>query len=86
MFNWDSCQLDQMLVFDEKNLDHILSVAIETLQPSKEGLQKPVSANIIFLCARYAHYWNTPELLSGLFNKTICGIIDEVEVGFPWHC
>jgi hypothetical protein len=69
-----------MFVFDEKNLHHILSVAITNLTSSKAAHKKPVSANIIFLCARYAHYWNTPELLNELFKNAIMRIIEVIQV------
>ncbi|KAJ3313069.1 hypothetical protein HDU76_002728 [Blyttiomyces sp. JEL0837] len=79
-FDWDKCQLDQMFVFDEKKLNHILDVAVCHLRPTKGAYQKPVAANIIFLCARYAHYWNSAELLHELFAKAVKKIIAEIQV------
>ncbi|KAI8852293.1 hypothetical protein BC829DRAFT_440739 [Chytridium lagenaria] len=84
-FDWDRCSLDQMLVFDEKKMDGILKVAIVNLQPSaqrrqrRKKLSKPIPANIMILCARYAHYWNTPEFLDTFFSKALAVIVGEIQ-------
>ncbi|KAI8804160.1 hypothetical protein BJ742DRAFT_776460 [Cladochytrium replicatum] len=68
-FDWDNCQLDQMFVFDD--VDHIVSVAVHELRPTNTiTLQKPIAAAIIFLCARYAHYFNSSDLLDSLLTKS----------------
>ncbi|KAI9333543.1 hypothetical protein DFJ73DRAFT_764347 [Zopfochytrium polystomum] len=70
-FDWEKCQYDQMFVFDESKLDHILEVAIVNMRPVKAANAKPVAANIIFLCA-------SSDLLHELFAKAIKGIVQEV--------
>ncbi|KAJ3210868.1 hypothetical protein HDU67_004938 [Dinochytrium kinnereticum] len=82
-FDWDKCSLDQMLVFDEKKLDGILKVAVVNLQPlaaqSGRKRPRPVPANIILLCARYAHYWNSVDFLDEFFGRAFKSIIAEVQ-------
>ncbi|KMP07619.1 hypothetical protein DIZ76_017317 [Coccidioides immitis] len=65
-FVWDRCLHDQMFVFQEHELDRILDIIITTMTPQRSPSQKPIPANVLFLCARYAHYHASPELLSTL--------------------
>ncbi|KAI1982530.1 hypothetical protein LOZ51_000720 [Ophidiomyces ophidiicola] len=65
-FIWDRCLHDQMFVFQESELDRILNIVITTMTPQRSPSQKPIPANVLFLCARYAHYHASPELLAKL--------------------
>ncbi|KAI8834912.1 hypothetical protein BC829DRAFT_448315 [Chytridium lagenaria] len=70
---------------DSDKMDGILKVAIVNLQPSaqrrqrRKKLSKPIPANIMILCARYAHYWNTPEFLDTFFSKALAVIVGEIQ-------
>lgn len=49
------------------------------MKPQRSPSQKPVPANMIFLCARYAHYHANPELLEKLLVLATDKINDVVE-------
>lgn len=71
-FSWDQCLPDQMFVFAEEEADHILNVAISNLKlPIKSRSEIYVPANIIFLCARFAHYFTSRELVHELLSKAV---------------
>lgn len=55
-----------MFVFQENELERILSIIITTMTPQRSPSQKPVPANLLFLSARYAHYHASQELLTQL--------------------
>ncbi|KAJ3231180.1 hypothetical protein HDU81_003948 [Chytriomyces hyalinus] len=84
-FDWKSCRFDQMIVFDEDNVDHILHLAMSDLRKrvdntdTQQVIPPVVAANIIFLCARYAHYVNPPEVLERFFEKTFAVIHSETQ-------
>jgi hypothetical protein len=63
-FVWDRCLNDQMFVFMESDIDHILDIVVTNMTPQRTASQKPVPANIIFLGARYAFYHASKELLA----------------------
>jgi len=63
-FVWDRCLNDQMFVFMEGDIEHILDIVITNMTPQRTPSQKPVPANIIFLGARYAFYHADKELLA----------------------
>lgn len=81
-FMWDQCLPDQMFVFSEDQLDTILNVAITKLKlPIKSRSEIYVPANILFLCARYAHYYySTSELVDKLLAEAIQRIKDVIQV------
>ncbi|KAI8984544.1 hypothetical protein BDF20DRAFT_860486 [Mycotypha africana] len=69
-FRWDQCLPYQMFVFAEEDIEHILNIAISDKIPSlisRAEIYVPV--NIIFLSARYAHYYTGRELLHQLLSK-----------------
>ncbi|KAK4516734.1 uncharacterized protein ATC70_011712 [Mucor velutinosus] len=71
-FSWDQCLPDQMFVFAQEEVDHILNVAISNLKlPIKSRSEIYVPANIIFLCARFAHYFTSRELVHELLSKAV---------------
>ncbi|CAI7665695.1 unnamed protein product [Penicillium bialowiezense] len=78
-FVWDKCLNDQMFVFQDHELEHILDLIITNMTPQRSPSQKPVPANLLFLSARYAHYHASPELLSTLLSSAMEKINDVVE-------
>ncbi|KAJ3130763.1 hypothetical protein HK100_007537 [Physocladia obscura] len=77
-FFWDTCKLDQILIFEDANIPRILHVAITELRPTKLSLGKPIPANIIFMAARYAHYLSSLELLNLFLGESVKAIIREI--------
>ncbi|KAL8738731.1 MAG: hypothetical protein Q9190_007959 [Brigantiaea leucoxantha] len=78
-FVWDRCLNDQMFVFQESDLGHMLDVTITQMTPQRSPSQKPVPANILFLSARYAHYHASPDLLATLLVSAMDRINVKVE-------
>lgn len=71
-FHWDKCLPDQMFVFSEEDLEHILETAITRLRlPMDTQHEIWVPANIIFLSARFAHYYSSRDLLHQLLHTAI---------------
>lgn len=82
-FLWDQCLLDQMFVFADDELDYILDIAIANLKlPMKSRSEIYVPVNIVFLSARYAHYFSSRELLNQLLTKSIQRIDQVVKVRY----
>ncbi|KAI9310742.1 hypothetical protein BX666DRAFT_1869258 [Dichotomocladium elegans] len=74
-FEWDRCLPDQMFVFGEENTGHILETAITRLTlPMKTRQEIWVPSNIIFLSARFAHYYSSRELLYTLLSSAVVKI------------
>jgi hypothetical protein len=78
-FVWDRCLNDQMFVFQEPELGRILDIIITNMTPQRSPSQKPVPANILFLSARYAHYYQSVDLLEKLLYAAMDKINDVVE-------
>ncbi|KAI7875388.1 hypothetical protein K492DRAFT_109526, partial [Lichtheimia hyalospora FSU 10163] len=71
-FHWDKCLPDQMFVFSEEDMEHILETAITRLRlPMETQHEIWVPANIIFLCARFAHYYSSRDLLHNLLHTAV---------------
>jgi hypothetical protein len=68
-----------MFVFQESELNRILDIIITHMTPQRSPSQKPVPANMVFLCARYAHYHSSKELLAKLLITAMDKINDVVE-------
>lgn len=68
-----------MFVFQEHELERILSIIITNMTPQRSPSQKPVPANLLFLSARYAHYHASPELLTQLLVSAMEKINQVVE-------
>lgn len=85
-FDWDNCSASGMYVFEEKRVDHIIDIAVNKLRPrpptpgSEPRFIPPLSANILFLCLRYAHYFNTPDFLVSFFDKATTKVMQSVQV------
>ena len=79
-FVWDNCLPDQMLVFSDEDIPHILNTVVFNIQPSRSKKQKPVPANVIFLSARFAHYFSSQEMLETLLDDVVDAIEAAVKV------
>ncbi|CAG8517476.1 5342_t:CDS:2 [Racocetra fulgida] len=73
-FMWNDCLPDQMIVFGVEDIPHIIKTVITGMQPIRNKSQKPVPANVLFLSARFAHYYSSPELLESLLFEVINSI------------
>ncbi|KAI7896168.1 uncharacterized protein EV154DRAFT_535739 [Mucor mucedo] len=63
-FHWDTCRPDQMFVFNSNDLDGILDRVINMVEfPLNDQQDIHVPSNVIFLSARFAHYFSSAELL-----------------------
>ncbi|KAI8609984.1 hypothetical protein BC830DRAFT_785509 [Chytriomyces sp. MP71] len=82
-FDWKKCRLDQMLVFPVNDFSQVLALAVSDLRrrvdASDGAIPSVLAANVIFLCARFAHYMNTPEVLHSFFDEAVAVIQREVE-------
>lgn len=79
-FNWSRCLPDQMFVFSTKDIPQILDTVISNIEPQRNHTQKPIPANMLFLCARYAHYTlDNPEVVAAIMNPAIGRIKAKVE-------
>ena len=67
-FVWERCLPDQMFVFNDADIPRILDETISKMEPQRSASQKPIPANIIFLSARYALNFGTPETMSNLLD------------------
>lgn len=74
-FIWDRCLPDQMIVFSMDDLSIIFDVVITNMKPVRARLHRVIPANVVFLCARFAHYFGSRELLDELF----LGAIERIE-------
>lgn len=80
-FVWNRCLPDQMFVFAEDDIDHILQVTITGLHlPMKTRQEIWVPSNVLFLCARFAHYYSGRELLTGILGGAITMIATVLHV------
>ena len=68
-----------MFVFQENELGRILDIIITSMTPQRSSSQKPVPANVLFLSARYAHYYASHELLAILLVTAMDKINAKVE-------
>ncbi|KAI9255184.1 hypothetical protein BDA99DRAFT_518113 [Phascolomyces articulosus] len=74
-FDWNKCLPDQMFVFCQDDMSHILDIAIHDvklpLPPSSSDDILFCTANIIFLCCRFAHYHSKRDLLQAFLTLAI---------------
>lgn len=71
-----------MLVFSLDDLGVLFDVVITTMKPIRQRSYRVIPANVIFLCARYAHYFGSPELLEEL----IVGAMERIEAAVHVSC
>ncbi|KAF9133412.1 hypothetical protein BGW39_009835 [Mortierella sp. 14UC] len=81
-FDWERCLPDQMFVFSSNDIGHIIDTTITTMDPARSRTREPVPAYVIFLAARFAHYFSSPELLDDLLEATLSAI-EIVAMGKP---
>ncbi|KAI7880722.1 hypothetical protein K492DRAFT_237131 [Lichtheimia hyalospora FSU 10163] len=71
-FDWDKCRPDQMFVFCEDDMTHIIDTIISDIKlplQSHEDLWIP--ANVIYLCCRFSHNHSMKELTQKFLQLTI---------------
>ncbi|KAG0215525.1 hypothetical protein BGX28_009573 [Mortierella sp. GBA30] len=73
-FDWTNCLPDQMFVFSDRDINHLVKITITAMEVPQMGQYEPVPAYVIFLAARFAHYYSTPELLDELLEATLSAI------------
>ncbi|KAF9354955.1 hypothetical protein BGX26_007177 [Mortierella sp. AD094] len=73
-FDWNRCKHDQMFVFSSRDIPHIVETVITTMEHVRSRPHKPIPAYVIFLAARFAHNFSTPELLEELIDATVTAI------------
>ncbi|KAG0299301.1 hypothetical protein BGZ97_003797 [Linnemannia gamsii] len=90
-FDWERCLPDQMFVFSSNDIGHIIDTTITTMDPTRSRTHEPVPAYVIFLAARFAHYFSSPELLDDLLEATLNAIEsvamdkpDDMALGAYW--
>lgn len=80
-FQWDKCLPDQMFVFGGDDLPYILDTIITNIQlPMSSQHEICLPANVIFLSARFAHYFSTEELLNQVLNGALERISNAIKV------
>ncbi|KAI8366680.1 uncharacterized protein BYT42DRAFT_618186 [Radiomyces spectabilis] len=71
-FRWDKCMPDQMFVFAADDLEYILDTIITNIQlPVRSQQEICVPANVVFLSARFAHYFSSDELLHEVLDGAL---------------
>ncbi|KAG5360715.1 Dilute domain-containing protein [Yarrowia sp. B02] len=79
-FNWSRCLPDQMFVFATKDIPQILDTVVSNIEPQRNHTQKPIPANMLFLCVRYAHYTlDNPDVVAAVMNPALGRIKAKVE-------
>ena len=68
-----------MFVFTETDMPALLDLVITNMLPQRSAAQKPIPANFIFLSARYAHYYQNPEMLKSLFDAVTTRIANVIK-------
>ncbi|KAI7831548.1 DIL domain-containing protein [Gamsiella multidivaricata] len=63
-----------MFVFSSRDIPHIIETVITTIEPARSRSYKPIPAYVLFLSARFAHNFSTPELLEELLEATVTAI------------
>ncbi|KAL1915360.1 uncharacterized protein VTP21DRAFT_6818 [Calcarisporiella thermophila] len=74
-FVWDRCLADQMFVFSMEDIPYLMEVIMRIAVPLRVKSHKWVPANVLFLCARFAHHYNGPEVLQLL----LCTAIEKID-------
>jgi ankyrin repeat protein len=71
-FNWDKCMPDQMFVFAADDLPYILDTVITKLTLPVRNVQEIfLPANVVFLSARFAHYFSSAELAEDVMEGAL---------------
>ncbi|KAI9483522.1 MAG: hypothetical protein EXX96DRAFT_478865 [Benjaminiella poitrasii] len=79
-FDWERCMPDQMFVFAVNDLPYILdSVITNIVLPVQDAQEIFVPANVIFLSARFAHYFSSAELVEDIMEGSIYRISTSIK-------
>ncbi|KAF9355996.1 hypothetical protein BGX26_005855 [Mortierella sp. AD094] len=81
-FDWERCLPDQMFVFSSKDIKHIIETTVTTMEPGRSRAHRPIPAYVLFLAARFAHYFSSAELLDELLEAA-SGAIHSVAKNKP---
>ncbi|KAF9964003.1 hypothetical protein BGZ65_011594 [Modicella reniformis] len=73
-FDWEKCLPYQMLVFSSGDIPRLINTVITTMEPIHSKPYKPIPAYVLFLAARFARNFSTPDLLDELLDSTISAI------------
>lgn len=80
-FHWDKCMPDQMFVFSADDLERILDTAIVNVElPVQSRRDICAPADIVFLSARFAHYFSSDELLHQVLDGALQRIVKITKV------
>ncbi|KAF1797635.1 DIL domain-containing protein [Mucor lusitanicus] len=79
-FNWDRCMPDQMFVFAADDLPYILDTVITKLTLPVRNVQEIfLPANVVFLSARFAHYFSSSELAEDVMEGALYRISNTIK-------
>ncbi|KAG0091036.1 hypothetical protein BGZ93_009035 [Podila epicladia] len=73
-FDWERCLLDQMFVFSSKDVAHIVHTTVTIMEPLRSRAYKPVPAYVLFLAARFASNFSSPELVDELLEASLAAV------------
>ncbi|KAF9277727.1 hypothetical protein BGZ68_009056 [Mortierella alpina] len=73
-FDWETCLPDQMFVFSGRDINRLINTTITTMEATRSGSFEPVPANVLFLAARFANHYSTPDLLDELLEAALSAI------------
>ena len=80
-FNWERCMPDQMFVFGADDLPYILDTVITKLSLPVRNVQEIfLPANVVFLSARFAHYFSSAELAEDVMEGALHRISVTIKV------
>lgn len=86
-FNWDRCMPDQMFVFAADDLPYILDTVITNLTLPVRNVQEIfLPANVVFLSARFAHYFSSSELAEDVMEGALFRISNNIKVSIYLKC
>lgn len=64
-----------MLVFALDELPVLFDIIISTIKPVSTRKFRVIPANVLFLCARYAHYFGSDEMV----DELMFGALERIE-------
>ncbi|KAF9946966.1 hypothetical protein BGZ72_010992 [Mortierella alpina] len=73
-FNWETCLPDQMFVFSSMDINRLIKTTITAMEATRSEPFEPIPAYVLFLAARFAHHYSTPDLLDELLEAALSAI------------
>ncbi|KAF9576584.1 hypothetical protein EC968_006931 [Mortierella alpina] len=73
-FTWETCLPDQMFVFSSQDINRLIKTTITAMETKRPGTFEPIPAYVLFLAARFAHHYSTPDLLDELLEAALSAI------------